>query len=198
MVSANIVTGVLFLLALCLYGATEMRIEWHSRQEKVTSSTTQSDGGSKVGLFIAMAIGVVVALAAQTLPWLTISSPAPAWPLFVLAALLLLIAAAGRLWAVRSLGRWFTTDVRTDSAQPVVDIGPYRWVRHPSYTAALLASVAIGLALDNWVSLAAMIVFPVLGFANRIRTEERALLSALGDAYREYARTHRRLVPGLW
>ena len=198
MVSANIVTGALFLLALCLYGATEMRIEWHSRQEQVTSSTTQSDGGSKIGLGIAMMIGLVIALAAQALPALTIYSPAPAWPLFVLATLLLVIAAAGRIWAVRSLGRWFTTDVRTDSAQPVVDIGPYRWVRHPSYTAALLASLAIGLALDNWVSLAAMVVFPVLGFVNRIRTEERALFSALGDAYREYARTHRRLVPGLW
>ena len=98
MVSANIVTGALFLLALCLYGATEMRIEWHSRQEQVTSSTTQSDGGSKVGLFVAMAIGTLIALAAQALPAFTIFSPAPAWPLFVLAMLLLVIAAVGRIW----------------------------------------------------------------------------------------------------
>ncbi len=198
MVSANVAAGALFLLALCLYGLTELGIEWRSRQARVTSSTTRSDGGSKIGLGIAMTIGLVVALAARALPALTIDPPAPAWPLFVLAVLLLAVAAAGRIWAVRTLGRWFTTDVRTDSAQPVVDIGPYRWVRHPSYTAALLASAAIGVALDNWGSLAAMIVFPVLGFANRIRTEERALIDALGDAYREYARTHRRLVPGVW
>jgi protein-S-isoprenylcysteine O-methyltransferase Ste14 len=83
------------------------------------------------------------------------------------------------------LGRWFTTDVRTDTAQPVIDAGPYRWVRHPSYTAAMVALLAVGLTFDNWVSLAAMVVLPLIGFGVRIRVEERALLNALGEPYRE-------------
>ncbi|HZZ49544.1 MAG TPA: isoprenylcysteine carboxylmethyltransferase family protein [Pseudonocardia sp.] len=134
---------------------------------------------------MSVGVAVVVATAVARLPELAIGGPATLAALTGIAAVLLLVAIAGRLWAVRTLGRWFTTDVRTDTAQPVIDAGPYRWVRHPSYTAAMVALLAVGLTFDNWVSLAAMVVLPLIGFGVRIRVEERALLNALGEPYRE-------------
>jgi protein-S-isoprenylcysteine O-methyltransferase Ste14 len=88
--------------------------------------------------------------------------------------------------------------LRVVDEQTVVDRGPYRWVRHPSYTGLLLTLVGLGLALGNWLSVLTLVVLPVAGLVVRIRVEERALLGALGEPYREYAGRHRRLVPGIW
>jgi protein-S-isoprenylcysteine O-methyltransferase Ste14 len=103
-----------------------------------------------------------------------------------------------RQWAVWTLGRFFTVEVRVAPDQTVVDDGPYRWVRHPSYTGLLLSLVGLGLALGNWLSVLALAIVPSVGLVIRIRVEERELLVALGDPYREYAARHRRLVPGVW
>jgi protein-S-isoprenylcysteine O-methyltransferase Ste14 len=60
------------------------------------------------------------------------------------------VGIAIRQWAVMVLGRYFTTNVRVHPGQTVVEEGPYRWVRHPSYTGMLITFVGIGLALWNW------------------------------------------------
>jgi len=88
--------------------------------------------------------------------------------------------------------------VRVRSGQTVVDTRPYRWVRHPSYTAIVMSFVGIGVALENWLSLLVVIVVPTIGLVIRIRVEERALLDALGEPYREFCATRARLVPRLW
>jgi protein-S-isoprenylcysteine O-methyltransferase len=77
----------------------------------------------------------------------------------------------------------------------VIDSGPYRFVRHPSYTGALIAFVGFGLCLGNWLSLL-LITLPIsAAFLWRIRVEERALLEALGDNYRAYMERTKRLLP---
>ena len=119
------------------------------------------------------------------------------WVVLVLALVLLWSGVALRQWAVWALGRFFTVVVRVDDTQQVVDRGPFRWVRHPSYTGLLLSCAGIGVAMGTWLSLAAMAVLPTAGVLVRIRVEERALLTSLAG-YREYARGRRRLVPGLW
>lgn len=101
-----------------------------------------------------------------------------------------------RFYAIHTLGKYFTVTVRTHQAQRVIETGPYRLVRHPSYSASLLTFAGMCLALANWLVLVA-IVFPVMGFAYRIRVEEAVLLDALGDDYRRYMRHTKRLVPYL-
>jgi protein-S-isoprenylcysteine O-methyltransferase Ste14 len=96
------------------------------------------------------------------------------------------------------LGAFFTTDVRVRADQTVVERGPYRWVRHPSYTGMIMTFVGIGLALGNWASLAVLVVVPTAGLVLRIRSEERALLEGLGEPYRRFAASRARLFPGLW
>jgi protein-S-isoprenylcysteine O-methyltransferase Ste14 len=49
-----------------------------------------------------------------------------------------------RLWAVRALGPWFSREVQVTGNQQIVTSGPYHWVRHPSYTGALLFSLGWG------------------------------------------------------
>ena len=76
--------------------------------------------------------------------------------------------------------------------------GPYRWVRHPSYTAELVAFTGIGLALGNWLSLLAAATLPLLALLVRIRVEEAALLTSLGEPYRTSADGTKRLLPRVW
>jgi hypothetical protein len=45
------------------------------------------------------------------------------------------------------LGRFFTYDVAVHAGQTVVEVGPYRHIRHPSYSGALTTRVGPGLAL---------------------------------------------------
>jgi protein-S-isoprenylcysteine O-methyltransferase Ste14 len=120
------------------------------------------------------------------------------WAIFVAGVVLMCVGIALRQWAVAVLGRFFTIDVRVQPGQTVVDRGPYRWVRHPSYTGMIVTFLGVGLALGNWLALAAAVIVPTIGLVLRIRSEERALLSGLGEPYRRYATGRPRLFPGLW
>jgi protein-S-isoprenylcysteine O-methyltransferase Ste14 len=103
-----------------------------------------------------------------------------------------------RLWSFHTLGRYFTFIVQTSSDQPVITDGPYRLIRHPSYAGLLLVVMAVGLFIGNWLSLVSLTIAIAVGLVFRIRVEEQALLHNLGDSYRDYAATRKRLVPFIW
>ena len=118
---------------------------------------------------------------------------------FAVAGLLVIWAGlAVRVWAVVTLGRSFSTFVQADAGQTVVTRGPYRSVRHPSYTGLPPITLGFGLGAHNWLSLLSCAVVPLLGLLPRIAVEESEMIRALGEQYRGYQRITRRLVPGLW
>ena len=97
--------------------------------------------------------------------------------------------------AIIQLGRFFTVDVAITEQHRLVDTGVYRWVRHPSYSGALLAFIGFGLCLCNWAALVVLMLPIVAAFLWRIHVEEQALLNALGQDYREYGAHTKRLIP---
>lgn len=103
-----------------------------------------------------------------------------------------------RWWSFVSLGKYFTVVVKTSRDQPVVDRGPYRVLRHPSYTGLLLTFAGVGLMVGNWVSAVGAVGLVLIALIYRLRIEERALSAALGDRYREYAASRARLIPYVW
>lgn len=100
-----------------------------------------------------------------------------------------------RWYAIIHLGRFFTVNVAIARDHRVVDDGPYRFIRHPSYTGGLLAVFGFCLTFDNLASL--LIIFvPVCAITLwRIHVEETALLTALGEPYRQYMQKTKRLIP---
>jgi len=120
------------------------------------------------------------------------------WAAYAAGLALMAGGLAVRWWSIRTLGRSFTVDVRTRTGQTVIDTGPYRWVRHPSYTGLLLICAGTGLALGNGAALACAILIPLAGLVARIHTEERVLLRELGEPYRLFAKGRARLIPGVW
>lgn len=103
-----------------------------------------------------------------------------------------------RWYAIVYLGRFFTVNVAIHSRHEVVDTGPYRRIRHPSYAGALLAFLGLALCLGNWASLLLVMLPVTWAFARRIATEEHALANALGSPYTRYMQRTKRLAPYIY
>jgi protein-S-isoprenylcysteine O-methyltransferase len=119
-------------------------------------------------------------------------------PIVCMAALFLIGGIALRIWAIRHLGRFFTVDVGIQQGHQVVEDGPYRFVRHPSYSGSLLALVGIGVLTFNWLGLLLIITCGFVAYALRIPVEEKALLTQFGGQYAEYAARTKRLIPRIY
>lgn len=106
---------------------------------------------------------------------------------------------AGIRWAaIRHLGDLFTVDVSIGAGHRLIDTGPYRYIRHPSYAGLLLEFLGLALSAENAVSILAMMGPPTLALIGRIGVEESALRAALGEAYVAYERRTKRLIPGVY
>jgi protein-S-isoprenylcysteine O-methyltransferase Ste14 len=119
------------------------------------------------------------------------------WP--VVAGLTLIVACVAiRAWAIITLGRFFQYSIRIQSGHTVVTTGPYRFVRHPSYTGLILGVAGYALACGDVWSLVAAAALAGTGLTVRIRVEERQLHDALGADYDQFAAHRKRLIPGIF
>lgn len=152
------------------------------------------DRGSLVVMSVVVGGGVIVACVLAAV-W---TGAAVAWlrPQVMFAGIVVIVlGAALRWWAIFTLGRYFTFEVAVRSTQAVVQSGPYRFVRHPSYTAILIMLLGVGLVLANWASIATLLATGLLGLLHRVKVEERALVEALGQPYVDYMRHTKRFIP---
>jgi protein-S-isoprenylcysteine O-methyltransferase Ste14 len=102
-----------------------------------------------------------------------------------------------RLWAIATLNQYFTSTVEVKSGQEVVRTGPYAWVRHPSYTGALVIAAGMLLMLRSGTGLLLLVVAVTPAYAYRINVEERALVGELGEEYVRYRNDVPALLPKL-
>jgi protein-S-isoprenylcysteine O-methyltransferase Ste14 len=93
-----------------------------------------------------------------------------------------------RWWAIYTLGKYFSIVVRAEQDQKIIDYGPYKYVRHPSYTGSLLVCIGFGLGLGNLIGLLIMIILPLAVFMLRAIVEEQFMVSSFGDDYLTYMR----------
>lgn len=96
-----------------------------------------------------------------------------------------------------TLKRFFTVDLAIQPGHRLIRHGPYRMVRHPSYTGALLCFSGLALSF-GCLTTAVMIILPVIVvYLWRIAKEEHILTVAFGPAYQEYRYRTYRLIPGV-
>ena len=114
---------------------------------------------------------------------------------FYLGIFIMVLGIVIRQWAIAVLGRFFSRTVAVQERQTVVETGPYRYVRHPSYTGALIFFVGFGLALQSWGAVLALVPIFAVAYGYRIQVEEKLLIAELGEAYASYARRTKRLIP---
>jgi protein-S-isoprenylcysteine O-methyltransferase Ste14 len=147
-------------------------------------------------VLIGLTLGAAIAVAAVSATRAT--APRFADPYRTAGLIVMWLGLAIRVWAIAALGRAFRTTVEVDRDQPVVSTGPFRWVRHPSYSGLLLIATGCGLAAGQWLALTVCATVPLPALLWRIHVEEAELTAVLGDRYRAYQARTKRLVPGLW
>jgi protein-S-isoprenylcysteine O-methyltransferase Ste14 len=137
---------------------------------------------------------IVGALDAGRFHW---SRPAP-WALELLGMTCFAAGLAFAFWAV-AVNRHYTHEIRVqvERNHSVIERGPYRYIRHPSYIGLMVVLPAAAMALGSWWALLpALASWAVL--IRRTAVEDRLLLSQL-PGYADYAaRVKYRLVPALW
>ena len=98
------------------------------------------------------------------------------------------------LWSRRHLGRNWSTKVRIAEEHELVRSGPYRFVRHPIYTAMLGMALGTTIVSGQYHSLLGLVIIAI-AYWRKIRIEEAALGGAFGAEYDEYRRKSWALVP---
>jgi len=105
---------------------------------------------------------------------------------------------AFRYWAIQTLGQFFRTRVIIQEEHQLVTAGPYSYLRHPSYTGALITLIGFGLGIGNWLSVIILLAAGLLAYARRIVVEEQALRARFGKIYEDYSKRTWALIPLIW
>jgi protein-S-isoprenylcysteine O-methyltransferase Ste14 len=126
------------------------------------------------------------------LPWGLIACPRVALDV---GTGLLIAGGIFRRHCMRILGRYFTAAVSVRPDQPVIEAGPYRWIRHPGYAGGFVMYLGIGLALGSWLSVAIFLLEICIVYSRRVKAEEKALLETIGEPYRVYMARTKRFIP---
>lgn len=100
-------------------------------------------------------------------------------------------------WVQHALGSNFSTLLHIRQAHTLVTKGPYRWVRHPMYTALYMNLIAVFLLIENWFIGGFFLVALTLIVATRLKREEQVMLDKFGDQYRLYMEQTGRFLPRL-
>jgi len=161
---------------------------------RLRSGAQREDRGSHLVILVCVVFGVLLGtVAAYAVPAATITAGGAF--AYWLGIVLILAGVALRVYAVNTFGAYFTTSVSIATQQHIITAGPYRLVRHPSYTGILLALLGLALCYTNWLSLLSIVGFSLIGIGYRIRVEESVLQAQLGQPYQEYMRHTKRLIP---
>ena len=178
------------LVLAAIYGLSELYLALTRR------SGTQAISHDRRSLLLLWAIIIVSLWLGVQMVWLFPNATVRYLHEFYLVGFLLFLGGLILRWySIGYLGRYFTVDVSISAEHKLIDSGPYRYIRHPTYTGALLAFLGLGFCFGNWLSILFMTVPIIAAFLWRIRIEERALTDALDEEYRAYTQRTKRLIP---
>lgn len=167
-----------------------------ARDGRGGGGAVKRDRGTRSIFGIACYLSIAAAVAIARVPGLR--AYANNWWTLGSGVAIVLAGAALRDWAILSLGRYFRRSVTIEPGQRIVRRGPYRVLRHPSYTGICLILAGFGLAFGSWASAGVALLVGFAGILPRIWVEERALAQEFGSDYTEYARSTDRLIPHIW
>ena len=192
--SGGLIQAAVFWTAFALWVLPEIIASIFKRS---AASSQASDRGSLALIALLWWLGILSGfLISFLLPRMAIHGGRTS--VFCAGICLMIAGTAFRWYSARLLGKYFTFDVATQGGQVLIESGPYRYVRHPSYSGALVTLLGFGLALGNWAALVASVSCLGVAYAYRIPVEEAALSAAIGEPYRQYMRRTWRLVPFLF
>jgi protein-S-isoprenylcysteine O-methyltransferase Ste14 len=180
----NFDTVFISLYVLCML--IELRI---SKKDVNTEGKTTSDSMTCQIYGLGQALTILTAL------WLPSIWRMPNVAHF-LGLSIFMLGVCYRLWAIRTLGQFYSHRVRIVDQHQIVFAGPYRFTRHPAYAGMIIANAGISIYYFNWVTICVFLFMLLPAILLRIVVEEKTLFDIEG--YAEFAKKRKRLFPGLW
>lgn len=102
-----------------------------------------------------------------------------------------------RIWAIKTLGKFFTTRVEFKKDHKLITVGPYKYFRHPSYTGAFIVFLGVPFIFGSVVGLILTFLCMIIAYKHRINAEEKVLKQGFGQHYEKYMESTFGLVPGI-
>lgn len=103
-----------------------------------------------------------------------------------------------RYWSLISLGNYFKRDVEVQDSQPLISSGPYRVIRHPSYTGLLLLNIGLHFFIGNLPGIIISIISILIALHIRILEEEQSMEDVIGERYYNWKIERNRLFPWIY
>jgi protein-S-isoprenylcysteine O-methyltransferase Ste14 len=186
----HLIFTILFLIAAVI------RIYYHYKA-RIWMGNRTPEGG--VSLFFRACVGLPAILLIfiylfrpRILEWASFPL-APVWRWIgggIFAAALPLL-----VWIQTTLGKNYSSELRIRSDHNLVASGPYRYVRHPMYTASLIIYTAMGLLSANWFIGGTGVISTLVIMIVRTPKEEAMLTRAFGDQYLGYRQRTGKFLP---
>jgi protein-S-isoprenylcysteine O-methyltransferase Ste14 len=190
----NLLDLLVWVGSLFIWRGLEVIVDIRTIKHLRTKGVRRKDKGSQIVILFLLVSGILAAVLVAYKVGATSITIAPDF-FFWLGIFLMYAGIVLRFYAISLLGTFFTTAVAIAPGQRVIEAGPYRLIRHPSYTGLLMILLGIGLSFTNWLSVAFIMVCAFLSLGYRIVVEERVLQEELGQPYREYMQRTKRLIP---
>ncbi len=191
----RIILGILFLITL-------LTRRYYERQAAATA-----EGGllqdrddqrmiavQSVLLTISLIALIVYVINPGWMDWSTIELPD--WLRWI-GAIPGIFGAVLLVWTHRVLGLNFFGGMKIREEHQLIRGGPYRWMRHPMYTAFILLGLGFTLLSGNWLIGGAWLSATILVIATRMAAEEGMMVKQFGEEYEDYRRRTGRLLPRL-
>lgn len=162
------------------------------------SQTIQREGRALFIIQVLVFFAIVACVAIEAVYPRLLSAFDIAIPIWVrwLAVGVTALSLVGLSLVHRELGRYWSAFLEVKSDHEPIVSGPYRWVRHPMYSALMVHAVGLGIVAANGLLLA-LGVLRALMFLVKIPREESMLIARFGDQYHAYAKPRGRLIPRL-
>ncbi|MBI5935630.1 MAG: isoprenylcysteine carboxylmethyltransferase family protein [Chloroflexi bacterium] len=188
---------ILPMLILAFIAHRGYYVRKHGREENSLKKREEGWPSKLAGLLAMMGFFSIIAYVINP-NWLAWASlPFPSWLRLTGVG----IAVAGFVllqWSQTTLGKNWSDTPRMIKEQTLVTSGPYRWIRHPIYSAFLLILGATLLIAANWLIGLTWLGMTALEITSRIGFEESLMLEYFGEQYREYMKRTGRLAPRLF
>ena len=178
---------------------TAIRAVYQQRASRTKGKADYKEGRLHVALRMLFGIPFILTLFAymfrpQILEWADLNLPE--WMQWM--GVILGVASIPLIWWVQeALGSNFSTVLHVREEHTLIMDGPYRWVRHPMYTALYMNLLAVFLLTENWFIGGFFLGALTLIVAARLKREEQVMLEKFGDEYRAYMQQTGRFLPRL-
>jgi len=191
----DLVCKVILITVFSLFSI--IRIEYYRKTKRAGYKTViEERKGYSVWLSIFICYEVftffVYILFPQALAWATVRLPI--WSRLI-GAFLGIVALLWFIWIHRTLGSNLSVRMQIKDLQTLITDGPYRWIRHPMYTAFYVLHIAVFFLTANWFIVVTWLAGLTVIILLRVRREEAMMIERFGEQYVSYMARTGRFIP---